>query len=123
MERSCKKSAISRAKFEVIVVVFIFTLFQLGCLFLNYANASEGVAVDKEKNIYVTDRAVGSVYKYANNGSLIAIWTNIHSPTNRIGFIFNASLGEPTDIVANVYVLDLTLGVQKFNSNGTLLAI
>lgn len=127
MERSCKKSNIFRMEFEFIAVALILTLFQLGYLFLNYANASDGIAVDREENIYVTYRGLGSVYKYANNGSLTATWTNTHPTMYTAEFvIINASLKEPTDIAVddegNVYILDLILGVQKFNGNGTFLA-
>lgn len=83
------------------------------------------VLLYSEEDVYVTFSSLSSVYKYTNNGSLIAIWTNIHSPTHRDGFI-NVSLETPTDIAVDenrdVYILDLSkLGVQKFNSNGTLL--
>src|SRR5215510_4424161 len=118
MEGSCSKSAISHMKFEYsVVVIVILTLFQMGYLSLNYGNASDGIAVDSERNVYVTDRHPPSVYKYAGNGSLIAVWTIVQAP--EVGFV-NASFEEPTDIAidgqGDLYILDLRLGVQKFNS-------
>ena len=118
MERSGKKSNIFRMEFEFVAVALILILFQLGYLFLNYANASDGIAVDREGNIYVTDNIV---HKYANNGSLIARWYD-----RNVVEYGHGNFIEPTDIAVdehgNVYILDIVKGVQKFNSNGTLLA-
>jgi sugar lactone lactonase YvrE len=77
-----------------------------------------GIAVDANGNVYVTDRDNHRIQKFTNNGAYLAKWGSLGNG--------NGQFGDPaevaTDAAGNVYVVDLlNHRIQKFTGNGAYL--
>lgn len=76
----------------------------------------QGIALDSNHNVYVTDLYLGEVFEFDENGNLLAQWGNTGSNP----------LNEPMGIVienGNIYVADAANArIVEFSSTGSVLA-
>ena len=83
-----------------------------------YFNHPEGVAIDNNGNIYVTDTGNNRVEKFNADGFLITTWGTEGTGNSQ----FKNPSGIAVDTSGNVYVSDThNYRVQKFNANGEYL--
>lgn len=77
----------------------------------------QGIAIDANQNVYVTDLTLNEVFKFDSNGTLLAQWGNTGTTT----------LDQPTGIAVqngNVYVADSANSrIVKYDASGTVQAI
>jgi len=74
-----------------------------------------GVAVDRQGNVYVTDRNNSRVQKFAADGTFVTSWGRYGSEPGQFAY----PLGVATDADGYVYVVDASNNrVQKFTSEG-----
>lgn len=105
-----------RVWFKYVFITFIFTIFlmKLGDLSLNSSKALYDIAIDRKGSIY--EPFGWMTIKYNNNGSLIAnIPTHIANPP------FSDNTAIAVDQHGYVYSVNCAIGIQKFNSSGTLI--
>ena len=83
-----------------------------------YFNHPEGVAIDHNGNIYVTDTGNNRIQKFNADGFLITTWGTEGTGNSQ----FKNPSGIAVDAAGNVYVADTDNSrVQKFNANGIYL--
>jgi len=80
-------------------------------------NRPQGVAVDRDGNVYVSDDLNCRVQKFSPAGTFITMWGAKSGGTVN----WETPLGIATDTARNVYVAPYSGNVMKFASDGTYL--